>query len=84
MFQTAQKVGFANCRCGCENDLIRLGKISCFEVGKLGDPITKYTPEMAKNMAEQEKLLRYQKRAAKKEERARRNARKRENKKRHS
>ena len=64
----------------CENDLIRVGKISTFEVGQLGDPIVKYTPEMAKRMAEQEKLHRYNLRKAKKNERTKKAAEKRSKK----
>ena len=80
LFKTAQRVGFANCRCGCENDLIRIGKINNFKLGELGDPITEYTPEMAKNMADMEKLERFKKRQEKRKKRRERIALKRQQK----
>ena len=41
LFKAAQRVGFANCRCGCENHLIRVGKTLSYNVGQQNDPIMK-------------------------------------------
>ena len=48
---SAKHVGFANCACGCENNLIAVGKLTSYEVGSLSDPIPQFTPEVAAAMA---------------------------------
>ena len=35
---SARKVGLANCRCGCENHYIQVGKLTTYRVGKQTDP----------------------------------------------
>ena len=38
LLKSARRVGFANCRCGCENKWIKVGKIETYSVGKKTDP----------------------------------------------
>ena len=35
----AKQVGFANCSCGCENDLLKLCDLIDFELGQPEDPL---------------------------------------------
>ena len=39
LLKTARKVGLANCRCGCENHYVLVGKIPTYKVGKQSDPL---------------------------------------------
>lgn len=67
IFKCAQRVGYANCRCGCENHKIRVGNIVDYDVPKLGTPKMKQlTREKAKQMALINSALRKDKKEEKK------------------
>ena len=47
----AKQVGFANCRCGCENGLLKLCDLIDFELGAPDDPLYEdLTDEEIKNI----------------------------------
>jgi len=59
LLKSAQRVGFANCRCGCENHLIKVGKIHTYKVGTKTDPVLKeLTDEDAHILADEAKAYR--------------------------
>ena len=59
LLKTARKVGLANCRCGCENHYISVGKISTYTVGKQNDPLMNpLSEEDAQNLVAAEKAER--------------------------
>ena len=59
LLKSAQRVGFANCRCECENHLIKVGKIHTYKVGKKTDPVLKeLTDEDAQILADESKAHR--------------------------
>ena len=67
LFRSAQHVGFANCRCGCENDKIRVANLRSYKVGLETDPpMEKLTKEEAENLALMDKTQRLQERKEKK------------------
>ena len=66
LFRSAQHVGFANCRCGCENDKIRVANLRSYEVGLETDPpMEKLSKEEAENLALMDKAQRLQERKEK-------------------
>ena len=47
----AKQVGFANCQCGCENDLLKLCDLIDFDLGAPDDPLYEdLTDEEIKNI----------------------------------
>ena len=70
LFRSAQHVGFANCRCGCENDKIRVANLRSYKVGlKTDPPMQKLTKEEAENLAMMDKAQRLQDRKEKRKKR---------------
>ena len=62
---SARKVGLANCRCGCENHYIRVGKLTSYRVGKQTDPpLAPLTKEAAVAMAAASKRERAERKKA--------------------
>ena len=70
ILKCARQVAFANCRCGCQNDLVTLNRISTYKVPGIDDPpMDPYTKEEARAMALAERLRRKEERKEKRRSR---------------
>ena len=66
ILKCARQVAYANCRCGCQNELVTLNRISTYKVPGIDEPpMDPYTKEEAQAMALAERLRRKEKRKEK-------------------
>ena len=62
----ACEVGYANCRCGCQNNLVTLNRISTYKVPGVDElPMEPLTKEEARDMALAERIRRKEEREQK-------------------
>ena len=70
ILKCARQVAYATCRCGCQNELVTLNRISFYRVTGIGDPpMEPLTKAQAKSLALAERLQRKEERRAKRRER---------------